>query len=225
MAGISKRLRRLIRDRSGVAAMEFALAMPFVLVLGLWGAETANLALVHMKIGQVAMHLADNASRIGDTSMLTNRKIYESDINDLIVGADMHGTNLKFYEYGRAIISSLEVNGGGQQYIHWQRCKGKMVVGSNYGKQGDALAVGMGPAGEEVAAPAGEAVIFVEVTYDYQPLVSNKFFGPTKIKAVESFIVRTSRDLSGAGIFQRNPAKPDPVSDCATYTGVPKISL
>ncbi len=216
---------RLLPNRSGVAAVEFAVTMPFLLVLGLWGAETVNMAIVQMRVSQMAMHLADNASRIGDTSLLASRKIYESDLNDLITGSNINASNLNFYEYGRAVISSLEVNASNQQYIHWQRCKGKKIVSSAYGTEGSLMLSGMGPVGEEVTAVPGDAVIFVEVTYDYQPLISNKFFGQTTMKAVESFTVRVSRDLSGAGIFQRVPASPDPVAACNVYTGVPNINL
>lgn len=82
-------LRALRRSCSGVAMTEFAMGAPFLLVAGLWGTEMANYALVNMKIGQLAVHIADNASRIGDTSMLQDRKIYEADINDVIYGAHM----------------------------------------------------------------------------------------------------------------------------------------
>jgi hypothetical protein len=189
-------LRRLGCDRSGAAMVEFAISLPLVLTAGLYGAETANLALAHMKVSQVAMHLADNASRIGDTSTITDRKIFEADINDLLLGSHMQaGRSLNFYEHGRAIISSLEVfdqtkscQGGGcphgssangKQFIHWQRCKGKKNVASSYGNEWAIVVNGMGPTGQEVTAEPGGAVVFVEVAYDYQPLVSNRFFGPS----------------------------------------------
>jgi hypothetical protein len=225
MKTINSLKSNLLRNRSGVAAVEFAITVPFLLILGLWGAETVNMAIVHMRVSQMAVHLADNASRIGDTSILATRKIYESDLNDLIAGSNVNASSLNFYEHGRAIISSLEVNASSQQYIHWQRCKGKKAVVSAYGTQGSLVLSGMGPVGEEVTAAPGDAVIFVEVTYDYQPLVSNRFFGPTTIKAIESFNVRVTRDLSGAGIFQRIPASPDPVATCNVYTGVPNVAI
>src|SRR3990167_1290106 len=81
---IVERLAGLVRNRSGVAAVELALGAPLVLTLGLWGAELGNLAITHMRVSQLAMQLADNGSRIGDESMLENLKIYESDINDLL---------------------------------------------------------------------------------------------------------------------------------------------
>ena len=82
-------LRRLRRASSGVAMTEFALGAPILLTAGLWGAEMANYALINMKVSQLAEHIADNGSRIGDSGTLQNRKIYESDINDIMYGAQM----------------------------------------------------------------------------------------------------------------------------------------
>ena len=106
-----RNLARLLRDRSGVAMTEFALGAPFLLMAGLWGTETANFALVNMKVGQIAVHLADNASRVGDTSTLQNRKIYESDILDVFIGAQIQGgPALDLYDNARVIVSSLQVS-------------------------------------------------------------------------------------------------------------------
>ncbi len=234
MNRVGKKLRNLVRNSSGTAAVEFALSMPFLLTAGLYGAETANLALVNMKVSQMAIHIADNASRIGDTSQITNRKIFEGDVNDLLYGSHLQGgPSLDFYERGRTIISSYEVfdtsvscaggacSGGpisnGAFFIHWQRCKGKKVWPSSYGTQHDVLPSGMGPVGYQVTPEVGGAVIFVEVAYDYKPLVSQRFFGPTTITAVSSFVVRDNIDLSG--LKQRKPFAPDAPSSCNLNTG------
>ncbi len=214
-------LRRLLRNHSGVAMTEFALGAPFLLTAGLWGTETANYALVNMKVGQLAVHIADNASRVGDTATLQNRRIYESDINDVIIGAQIQGgTALQLYNNGRVIISSLEVDdstGGNDQYIHWQRCRGRKNVASGFGVENDVLPNGMGPAGEEVIAQAGEAVIFVEINYTYQPLISASFLGSLDIHSIASFSVRDDRDLSQ--IYQRDPSSPDSVQRCNLFKG------
>jgi len=199
---------------------EFALGAPFLLTAGLWGAEEANFALVSMKVNQLAEHVADNASRVGDTSTLQNRKIYESDINEVIYGAQVQGgRGVDLYENGRVIISSVEVNqAGGNQYIHWQRCRGAKHVNSSYGVAGTNLgSVGIGPLGEEVAAEPDDAVIFVEINYTYQPLVSARFLGSLDIRSIASFTVRDDRDLTQ--IYQRDPASPDPVQSCSDYKG------
>ena len=226
MSRIATFAKRLRRNRSGVAMTEFALSLPLLLTAGLWGTETANFALVNMRVSQTAMHLADNGSRIGDTSTLSNRKIYERDIDDLLIGSNLQaGPSLDFYEHGRVIISSLEVDEDtSNQYIHWQRCLGKMPWTSHYGVAGDGLTTGLpgiGPAGEEVQAMDGGAVIFVEVAYVYQPLISSRFLGSRTITTTASFTVRDSRDLSQ--IYQRIPASPDPIAGCGVNTGISAV--
>jgi hypothetical protein len=217
-------LSRLHGGRSGVAMTEFALAAPLLMTVGLWGTEVAWLALTHLRISQAAMQIADNASRVGDTSTLENKKIYESDIDDVFRGSDKEaGTAVDLYHHGRVIISSLEVVPGsqGQQYIHWQRCLGDKQWPSSYGSEGDGLTgqtiAGMGPAGDQVTAyDAQDAVIFVEISYEYQPLFSKMFVGNTNIHVFGAFNVRDSRDLTQ--IYQRDPNKPDPVATCDKYT-------
>ena len=218
-----KTLRGLLRNRSGVAMVEFAMGAPFLLTAGLWGAEVANYALVNMKVSQLAEHIADNASRVGDTSTLQNRRIYESDINDVIYGAQVQAGKLGLYDHGRVVISSLEVaDQSDNQYIHWQRCRGLKTYAPAYGKEGDDLGTaGMGPAGEQVVAQPNDAVIFVEVNYTYQPLVSAQFLGSLDIVSIASFTVRDNRDL--AQIYQRDAGSPDPVQKCSLHTGNAKI--
>ena len=210
-------LRALAKNRSGVAMIEFALGSPLVLVAGLWGTETANLALTTMRVNQLSAQIADNASRVGDLSSLQNRKIYESDINDVLYGAQLQSGRMDVFRYGRVIVSSLEVNSSGNQYIHWQRCRGAKQVGSSYGQEGQVLTDGMGPPGEQVLAQEDSAVIFVEIQFDYQPLISDRFIGAENIKSIATFTVRDQRDLTQ--IYQRDPSDPDPVQGCGNYNG------
>ena len=221
-------LLRIARDRTAVAMTEFALATPLVLTLGLWGLETANLAITHMRVSQAALHLADNASRIGETSSLTRRKIYEDDINDFFLGSNYQaGEAIDMYEFGRVIISSLQVEEGtdAQQYIAWQRCKGRGQFQSDYGVQdtgkGDPSFQGMGPVGEEVFALKGEAVMFVEISYEYQPIVTDAFLTSREIKASAAFTVRADRDLSQ--IYQRDADNPDDIARCDVYDAYKSI--
>jgi hypothetical protein len=219
---VLKAMRHLAASRSGVAAVEFALVLPFLLGAGLMGLEVANRAVVQMQVSQLAVHIADNASRIGDTSTLQDRKIYENDLNDLFRGAGIQGGGrIDLFEHGRVIVSSLEVvpDTEDQQYIHWQRCVGLKNHASSYGLEGDGLngaLPGMGPPGEEVWAFENEAVIFVEISYDYQSLVGETFGYSDEVKATASFTVRDDRDLTQ--IYQRDPGNPDPVASCGVFS-------
>ena len=216
MSRVFNHLRRLTGNTSGVALTELALTLPFVLMVGLWGVELANFTITNMRVSQLATHIADNASRIGDTSTLEDRKIYESDINDLLRGAHLQaGAGMALFDKGRVIISSLEVDDDDNQYIHWQRCMGAKNWSSSYGDAGDRLPDGMGPTDREVIAFDDEAVMFVEVAYDYQPIVSARFVGSPIVQSVSSFTVRADRDLSQ--IYQRNALSPAPIANCSTF--------
>ncbi|WP_309623249.1 pilus assembly protein [Novosphingobium sp.] len=206
--------------------VEFALGAPFLLMAGLWGIELANYALVTMKVNQLAIHVADNASRIGDSATLQDRKIFEEDVNDLLLGANIQaGKGLNLYQRGRVIVSSYEIwkpdnhkaNGvvttGGTPYIAWQRCKGVKPIKSDYGVQNSAMKKGLGPAGEEVYPEPETPIIFVEITYDYQPIFSTGFISSTTIKSYSSFVVRDVRDQWD--IYKRNAGTP--IADCKIY--------
>ena len=219
--------RRLLRNASGVAMVEFALGAPFLLMVGLWGTEIANYALVNMKVGQLATHIADNASRIGDTSTLQNRRIFEEDLNDLLLGANIQGGGINLYEHGRVIVTSVEIwdqsnhksqaKSDGVQFAHWQRCKGSLVQNSEYANENQALPNGIGPEDQEVEASVDTPVIFVEVYYEYQPLISSRFVGNSMIRSTAAFPVRDSRDLED--VFKRNSSIP--IADCDVYDNFP----
>ena len=191
----------LADDTSGVALTEFAFAAPIFLTLGLVGSDTVNYVVVHMRISQVALHVADNASRIGEQDVLTARRIFERDINDLLLGAERYAGGLDLRENGRIILSSLEVNADGGQWIHWQRCSGEKDHESQYGLEGDGETgtdlAGMGRPGAEIFATSGNAVMFVEVAYDYQPIVPLSMLEDQEIVYTASFNVRDNRDLQG----------------------------
>ncbi|MEN7537127.1 TadE/TadG family type IV pilus assembly protein [Aurantiacibacter flavus] len=211
-------LCRLLRDTRATAMLEFALAAPLLLTIGLFGAEAANRAVTQLRVNQLAVLVADNASRIGENSLLGEVTVYESDINDIFLGADIQaGEKFGLLDNGRIILSSLEVleDSEDQQFIHWQRCIGNLDHASSYGEAGDGEFTsieGMGPPGEEIYAFKGEAVMFVEVAMVYQPIAVDLFDASEPIVAIAAFNVRNNRDLSG--VKQRNANTPDPVADC-----------
>ena len=55
----------------------------------------------------------------------------------------------------------------------------------------------MGRPGAEIFATSGNAVMFVEVAYDYQPIVPLSALENQEIVYTASFNVRDSRDLFG----------------------------
>jgi hypothetical protein len=201
---------RLRGCTSGLAFVEFALSLPVLTTLGLCGLETANLAMAHLRVSNIAMLTADNAARVRDN-------IDEAHVIELLTGAKMSGDSIDFRQNGRIILSSIEPNSAGSggsstgQWIRWQRCDGARNVASNYGPQGkgqnDASLQAVGPAGNQISASSGTAVLVAEVVYDYQPIVSNAIFGPRTIRYESAFNVRqrTNQALSNfTGATPRN---------------------
>lgn len=193
--------RRLRADLSGLAAVEFALTAPIILTMFLSGAELTNYAITRMRISQIALHVADNASRIGSNSLLTSPQISEAQINDLFIGANLQGGNIDLATRGRVILSSLEPmtspNLLNKYKIHWQRCYGAKSWPSSYGLQGAINKDNMGPTGKTVTAPDNGAVMYVEISYDYKPLISARLVPTTVIKDTAAMTVRDDRDYNG----------------------------
>lgn len=199
IANLSRGLKRLRCDTSGLALIEFAFAMPILMVFGLTGAEVTNYITTRMRVSQVALHLADNSARIGTGSQLAAKTITETDINDLLTGAGLHAGELDLFTHGRVVISSVEPvakpNTSNRFKIAWQRCRGAHGYVPQYGEQGDTGLVGVGPVGQQVTAPDNGAAMFVEVAYRYQPLIDGDLAPDLEIREVASMLVRDTRDL------------------------------
>lgn len=186
-------LRDLRRDTRGLALIEFAYAAPIFLTMVLTGLELSNLALSHMRASQMAMTVADNAGRV-------SAGIDEANIYEVFAGAQVIGNSMNFQPNGRLVLSSLEDNGkngsNAGQVISWQRCWGDdTTVLPAYGEEGDganddSLEDGLGAGTAKITAMEGTAVMFVEVTYQYQPLVTTGFFDAPTIRYESAFNVR-----------------------------------
>ncbi|WP_233999757.1 TadE/TadG family type IV pilus assembly protein [Porphyrobacter sp. TH134] len=217
-------VRRLCGCTSGLAMVEFAFAAPLVLGMGMFGTDTASLVITHMLVSQIATQTADNASRVGTSNQLSVYEVTEADINETFVGAEKVGENIGIFTRGRIILSSLQRNAQGGQWIAWQRCRGAKNHPSSYGVQGNGATgtgfAGMGRAGQEITAAQGTAVMFVEVAYDFDSLTPMNLFDEQQIVYTAVFNVRDNRNLSGGpsanGLFPGNPAAP--VASCSTYS-------
>lgn len=189
MAGLVNRLRE---DRSGIALTEFALSLPIMISLSFVGVETAGYALANLRASQIALMVADNAGRV-------RTSIDETDINEVMVGARLAGENMRLGEKGRIILYSIEPNNqpapNTGQTITWMRCFGLKNVQPSYGAVGDgrltsAFANGFGPNGRKIGAVTGSAVMFVELVYDYEPMVPETFFEKRTIRYTAAYTIR-----------------------------------
>lgn len=209
-------LSRLAQSTSAVSAVELGLSMPFLMMMCLTGVEVVNLALIHVRLNQLAITVADNASRAKQTQVNGAPQYREYDMNQVFRAAALQGEDLQIPTRGRVIVSSLEMNGSGGQWIHWQRCWGKNTWASRYGTQGTGATgtafKGMGYTSTKMTADAGTAIIFVEIAYDYKPFFLGSILPSKLIRKEAALYVRDDRDLSGTGIFNTSP--PSTVASC-----------
>lgn len=204
----------IVRDTRGLAMIEFAMVAPVLITLGLAGAEVTNMAIAQMKVNQVSTSVADNVARVRNS-------INEADVNEVLLSVSILG-GINFGANGRVIVSSVEPNGqsgsNAGQYIRWQRCTGALNVTASQPKYGiqdkgktDNSLQFMGTATHKISATAGSALIFVEVTYKYQPLVSSRFFGMPVLRSEAVYNVR-ERNSQVLGTAAGSTA-----SVCTTY--------
>lgn len=213
-------LRELRGCKSGLALTEFAFSLPILLALSLYGFETANLAIAHLRISNIATLTADNAARVRDS-------IDEANVVELMTGSKMTGNSIRFAQNGRIMLTDFERHTDGRQWIRWQRCDGQLNVNSNYGRPkrsngadivngteiyqanrttlsdatqrsdpANSTLTAVGPAGRQISAASGTAVMVVEVVYNYQPIVSERLFGPIQIRYESAYSVRQRSDQS-----------------------------
>jgi hypothetical protein len=236
--------RKLRRNESGLALVEFAVSLPFFMFLTIAGFESANYAYVVMKINQLTINTADGASRIGEGDQLSAKKITEKDINDIFAGTIREGSSILLggqHSYkdpgtgevslrGNALIilSSVEPVDAAvfdpdapRFRIRWQRCLGSAdFYQSNYGTVGTPSSfTEIGPEGRKIVPPNDTAIMFVETQYYFRPAILNGFTKLTDqtIKQTAAMIVRERRDYNGGN----NGVYPEPgvtASTCGSGT-------
>lgn len=204
-AGATDLARGLADCSSGVSVVEFALVMPIILSIGLYGVEVAYLTTVDMKLSEIALSLADNASRLGQTdNSAVTPTVTEDDVNEVMLGAQAQGETIDIGTRGRVILTSLEKDPTtGKQYIHWQRCYGSLARQSAYGNAttqnglNGAVITGLGQGATKVTATsASTPVMFVEIYYSYSGLMGDLYVSDRVLKKEGAYLVRDERNLT-----------------------------
>lgn len=227
---MKKFLKILSRDQSGLAAVEFAVSLPFFMGLSVASLETANYANTVMQLNQITIHTADSAARMGEGNQLAVKTIKEVHINDVFAGMNREGESLlldgnhAFTSGGsvtirgnaRIYLSSIERvsdaswNASDPRYrMRWQRCSGLgTFMNPTYGKPATVTSVtAFGPTGRQIVPPDDGAVMFTELHYWFKPVIVNGFarFTDHKISLYASMVVRDQRNMRRATSEESTP--------------------
>lgn len=173
------RLRKLLtRDRSGMAAVEFALLLPIAITLFLGAFETTNAVMCYMKLISAADTAADLVAQ--QTTVST------TDITNYASASQMVMSPFATGSLG-LVFASVTWNSSGTASVAWQQDVGASAV-----TNASIITLATSPA---ILGSANESVIVVQAKYAYTspfahvlPLnftfSQNAFSKPRKVSAV-----------------------------------------
>jgi Flp pilus assembly protein TadG len=160
---------RLLSCRAGAVAVEFALALPVLILLMLASVELGRFVFLHQKMDRVATTISDLVARA--------ESINESQLGDIFTAAGEVSNPFDLANLGVVIVSSVTNLDGNGALIAWQRSGGGTYsASSELGAEGDTPDL---PADFEVRE--GETAIISEVYYDFTPFLSEMIVAPQVI--------------------------------------------
>ena len=158
-------MKRFIRENRGIAAVEFALSLPLLLLMFLGGYEYARYMLIHVKMENIAFTISDIITQ--QTAVTTSQLDgFMTAASQIMEPYDFAGAN------GGVFVSSISKAVGETQKVAWQYKYNTAIVGHE-------RISAVGAIGDDAVLPGelllndGEMVMVAEVYYDYSPT----FFG------------------------------------------------
>lgn len=164
-------------DRTGVAALEFALILPVMLLLYLGGFEASKALEASRKVETTAETVGNLVAR--------NRVMNQTAIDNIFnvssaVMAPFSPTGLQI------VVTTVKVDEKGQGTIDWSRASSGagLTAGSPY------------PVPSKLNFGAASYLVVADVTYTYQPLLDyTKSFSGLKFSKAYTFRPRTSKSI------------------------------
>ena len=163
---------RFFSSKSGAAMVEFALALPILILLSLGGFEVTRHILIQQKISKTVSSMSDLVARSKSISTTELDQMFQAvphlmepynKSSDLVV-----------------IISSVANYGSGPVVTWQQKGGGTKTTASNIGMTGGSASL---PAGFTLAN--NENTIVAEIFYDYKPAVASNIVGASTIYKVK----------------------------------------
>ena len=171
-SGAAAALRRFAEDCRGVAAVEFALILPILVLLAIGCFEVPRFVLVFQKLARTASAVADLTAQ-ADEPLTTNQ------MADIFTAGQITMQPYDVVASGRIYISSINNPSGSGVIMTWQKNNGGAVTtASKLGTEGG------NPSGNLPAAllPASnEEVLAAEVYYNYTPVIKSIIYNGSQL--------------------------------------------
>ncbi|WP_051630683.1 TadE/TadG family type IV pilus assembly protein [Afifella pfennigii] len=185
---LAGRWRSLRRQESGIAAVEFALVTPMLLLLGLGGFQMSHFLLAQQKVEKMAFTVADVVSR--------NEMITAGIANQIFRATGELMRPMSFDDNGLVVLSAVgRDEGEANATVDWQ-CEGggTLAEDSQIGQVNEVASL---PGG--LSLDEGDMVIVAEVFYRYDPVISGFFMGNRDLYKYALFRPRLGQLTSAAG--------------------------
>lgn len=146
----------LRQDVRGSVIVEFAVAVPILLLLLLGGVELGRFVLLNQKLNRTAMTVTDLVARV--------QTVDTAELDSIFAAAKVSMSPFEFGEHGAIVISSVKENSGSPQVV-WQRSGGgTLSVTSGVGAQG-----GNATISNNALVTETNGIIVGEAFYNYTP--------------------------------------------------------
>lgn len=180
MSRLLRLLRRLGRERRGVAAVEFALVMPMLLVLYLGGYEMENCISTDRKLTLTTSELANVTSQY--TTMST------ADVSTVLNASAQIMTPYSTQNLS-IVLSEVQTDATGKATVTWSKAFGGATALT---------------ATKPVTIPSGLAVpnvyyVMVQTAYAYAPTVGSGFFPSVPLSSQIFILPRQSSSITYTG--------------------------
>lgn len=158
----------MLRSRSGIASVEFALMLPLFISFTFGAIEVTRYVLITQKLERVSISLSDLVAQ--------SKEISSSDLNQLISAATQLMSPYDFNTNGYAIISSVSKTGNNPPVINWQYKNGIYVQESTIGTSGNEADMP-----DNFTMNGNDTVIVAEVFFNYEPILSGTIFNNSQM--------------------------------------------
>jgi hypothetical protein len=158
----------LCRDQRGVAALEMAITLPFLLTLMLGVLEISNFVLATQRTEKMAYTVADLVSQ--------NDAVTTTELNAILAASSEIMKPFPFGDRGHVIITSVHRNPNQQPKVAWQyEGGGTLHEDEELNSQfGDGVGI-ESPLPEGFTLNERETVIIAEVFYKYPAFITDMF--------------------------------------------------
>jgi len=206
IAGLSSRLRHLWTDARGVAATEFAIVSPFMLVLYIGGVELGNGMAMNVKVTATAHSVADMVSQ--------NTQVTAAQMTGILAAASSIMAPYPVKNGSTSLItitvSEVSTDANGKATVQWSTSTNSSAART----KGQQMTLSSFTADPKNPTNANISLILSEVSYDYTPNLGYTISGTVKLSDSYYLFPRCSTNSPATSSFPYYDVKYPATATC-----------